>query len=493
MIALRKEGLNILQIMDKVKLSRSTVEVYLRKAGFDTGFLCPYDTSKVAELLAQGKAMYQVAEELKLPRVFLFKYIQRNGLSYTKISDRYTDEEKKAIASFIEKNQKETYDNRLTNDELSAKFNYPLHQIKSIKDKFGLKLSDSQYYKYSVEDLKASCALAKLTFISCDGPIATSKWFTFRCLCGRESEALVGSVLNDTVTSCGCRKSKPQIEIEDYFRGLGMIVEVEDHTLLKRKKQRGNSPEIDVYIPAKKLAVEYTGLRWHLSKDKGPSYHYQKYKELEEQGIQLLTIFEDEWLEKPDIVKSILAAKVGVSKHIHARKCEVSTDREVILSFIKKNHIQGTIGQEYVGLTLDGEMVAGMAFQKAHRLSKDGYELSRYCNKAGTTVVGGFSRLMSVFIKSHNPKEIVSLSDNRWSTGTVYIKNGFRLLRESRPSYYYVQGKRRLTKYNFKKSELKKKGWLLDGESEGQCMARKGIHQIHDCGKKTWIWTPNVT
>jgi very-short-patch-repair endonuclease len=52
--------------------------------------------------------------------------------------------------------------------------------------------------------------------------------------------------------------------------------------------------ELDIYIPKKKIAIEFNGLYWHSSERKEKDYHYQKYKKCKEKGIKLIQIFEDD-------------------------------------------------------------------------------------------------------------------------------------------------------------------------------------------------------
>jgi hypothetical protein len=55
--------------------------------------------------------------------------------------------------------------------------------------------------------------------------------------------------------------------------------------------------ELDIYLPELKLAIEYCGLYWHSEKQgKGKYYHLNKLIKCQEQGIDLITIFSDEWI-----------------------------------------------------------------------------------------------------------------------------------------------------------------------------------------------------
>ena len=61
--------------------------------------------------------------------------------------------------------------------------------------------------------------------------------------------------------------------------------------------------ELDIYLSDIKLAIEFDGLYWHSDKFLDKNYHLRKTKECEEKGIHLIHIFEDEWINKKDIVK----------------------------------------------------------------------------------------------------------------------------------------------------------------------------------------------
>ena len=66
------------------------------------------------------------------------------------------------------------------------------------------------------------------------------------------------------------------------------------------------------------------------------------------------------------------------------------------------------------------------------------YELIRFCNKINISVIGGASRLLKYFIKTYQPKEIISYADRSWSMGNLYEKLGFKFLYDTKPNYYYI-------------------------------------------------------
>jgi len=68
-----------------------------------------------------------------------------------------------------------------------------------------------------------------------------------------------------------------------------------------------NGKELDFYIPDLNIAIEYNGLYWHKESVRvSKNYHLEKTQACEEKGIKLIHIFENEWLQKQNIVKSIV-------------------------------------------------------------------------------------------------------------------------------------------------------------------------------------------
>lgn len=97
-----------------------------------------------------------------------------------------------------------------------------------------------------------------------------------------------------------------------------------------------------MYIPEKKLAIEFDGLYWHCDEVLSRRhYHLMKTESCEKQGIQLVHIFENEWMHSREIVKSCLKDLLGVhDKTVYARKCEVrEVDSKTCVQFQDSNHL----------------------------------------------------------------------------------------------------------------------------------------------------------
>ena len=246
--------------------------------------------------------------------------------------------------------------------------------------------------------------------------------------------------------------------------------------------------ELDIYIPAKKLAIEFDGLFWH-SYESGISqkYHIEKTEDCEKQGIQLIHIFEDEWVHKQDIVKSIIKSKLGIfDRSTYARKCEVKeVKHKECRDFLNSNHIQGSCNSSInLGLYYNGELVSIMTFGKSRYNKQYKYEMYRFCNLLNTKVIGGASKLLNCFIKQNDTHSIITYCDRRFSNGHLYDILGMKKLYETQPNYFYVIDESvRESRLKYQKHKLKKLLENYDPKlNEYENMANNGYFRIYDCG-----------
>ena len=288
---------------------------------------------------------------------------------------------------------------------------------------------------------------------------------------------------------CGNNISTAETEIADYIKSLGIGVVLKDRTLLEGRK------EVDILIPSKNIGIEYDGLIWHSDRFKDKNYHLKKTEECAKIGIRLIHIFEDEWVNKKDIVKSMLLNLLGMtSEKISARQCAVKEiSYTVAADFMERNHIQGkTVSKINVGLFYLGELVSVMTFGKprvnlGNKGGKYEYELVRFCNKLNTSVVGGAGKMFTYFLRSYKPVSVVSYCDRRWSVGNMYEKLGFARDHASQPNYFYIEGNNRKNRFRYNKAALVKIGYDKR-KSEREIMEERGIFRIYDCGTYVYVW-----
>ena len=317
----------------------------------------------------------------------------------------------------------------------------------------------------------------------------TNSIWKWKCnKCGNIFEALYDNGKHHRCYKCWPNTSNgtslSEQQIAEYIKSL---IKHEVYNRCMQNKHVLNNKEIDIWIPDLKIAIEYDGLFYHSEEQgKGKNYHLQKTEECEKQGIQLIHIFEDEWLDKQKIVKSRLKHLiVNNERKIFARKCIVKEiDNALKDKFLNKYHIQGKdIAKTRLGLFYNNHLIAVMTFTKSRFNKKYEYELSRYATISNFTIIGGAGKLLKYFERNFNPKSIVTYADRRWSKGNLYFKLGFKLDHISTPNYFYVKNQHRFSRIQFQKHKLEN---ILENFnpnlSEAQNMKNNGYGKIYDCG-----------
>ena len=285
-----------------------------------------------------------------------------------------------------------------------------------------------------------------------------------------------------------------QNEIYEYIKsiiGNTTDIQVNDRTIVKPK-------ELDIVIPSLNLAFECDSILWHseIFGRKNKVYHLQKTTTCTANGYRLLHIFDNDWRTKQEVVKSIIASILhSPAASLYARKCAVrEISSRLCVDFLNENHLQGT-DHSSIKLGLFDEqnnLVAVMTFLKSRFDTKIQYEMGRFCNKIGTHIAGGASKLFSYFLKNYHPISIVSYSDRRYFDGQVYINLGFNFIGHTPPNYFYIIDNYQTiqNRLSWQKYKLKDKLQLFNPAlSEWENMKNNGYDRIWDCGCGKWVWT----
>ena len=323
-----------------------------------------------------------------------------------------------------------------------------------------------------------------------------SNEYEFKCIsCQRRFLGTVYALEN--IFCDYCHPERISSLEEDVYKFLQSILKKEE-VIIRKDRTVLVGKELDFYVPSKKLAIEMNGLYWHSEHGNGvkKNYHLNKTKSCAYHGISLLHIFENEWFNKRDIVKSIIKTSLGIpSVKVFARKCEVvrvnDSDKNV---FLNKNHLQGEDKSTVkLGLKYKGELVSVMTFRKSSRFEKNvEWELTRFCNKLDTVIVGGAGKLFCHFLENYNPKMIVSYCDRRYFSGGVYQKLGFNFVKHTPPGYSVIIDKYKDLRHrmSFQKHKLSKILKSFDPlKTEWVNLVENGYDRIWDCGHSKWIFT----
>ena len=285
-------------------------------------------------------------------------------------------------------------------------------------------------------------------------------------------------------------KSYSEKELVDFVKS------IYSDEIMENTKRIIPPKELDIYIPQKNLAIEFNGVHWHDENHVDRNYHLTKTNMCNEKRIDLIHVFEDDWLYKKEIVKSMIASRFGVYKEkIFARKCQIKEiEKDQAKIFFDENHLQGfAYGDLYLGLMFNNELIQCICINK--KGWHDGnVELTRMVTKLNTQVVGGFSKLMKHISDYIEYKSITSYVYKAWFNGKGYIESGFKIVKENNPSYSYVVNGRRVHKSHFRKNKIKKmfeRGELKfydSNKTEHEIMKENKIYRIYDCGTTKVIY-----
>ena len=288
--------------------------------------------------------------------------------------------------------------------------------------------------------------------------------------------------------------SKGEQEILSFIISFGIKTKQHDRTIL-------NGKELDIYIPEYKIAIEYNGLYWHSeNQGKDKKYHLHKTELCESKGIQLIHIFEDEWNNKKEIVKSRLKNLLNKTQNkIHARKCIIKEINATIKNeFLNENHIQGEDKSKIkLGAFYNNKLVSVMTFSKPRialgNKNKEGqFELSRFCSIKNTSISGIASKLFNYFLDNYKEvNEIISYADKRWSVGKLYENMGFKLINNGYANYWYIPDNysKRIHRFNFRKNTLSNKLKIFNNKlTEIENMKLNNYDRIWDCGSKKYLY-----
>ena len=286
--------------------------------------------------------------------------------------------------------------------------------------------------------------------------------------------------LENIVDICS-NTSEKEKELYDYIRS------IHNGEIYTNTRDIIKPLELDIYIPEKRVALEFNGTYWHSSYLKDKNYHKNKTLKCLEKNIRLIHIFEYEMNipEKRDkifrLLKHILtnSARVKYARDLDIRKVDLNEERE----FLNKYHLQNYAASSLaLGLYDKNELIFIGTFGKS-RFNKNINELIRLCSKDNINVVGGLGKVLNTAFKTMG-NNIITYCDISKFSGESYTKNGFTFEKYTEPNYVWVNinNNEVLTRYQTQKSKLIDKGIGTDEDTEDEIMLNNGYYKVYDSG-----------
>lgn len=295
--------------------------------------------------------------------------------------------------------------------------------------------------------------------------------------------------LMDLIEDVNAGTSSMEKQLVDYVKQFG-------YEIIQRNKSVISPFELDIYIPDKKIAIEFNGDYWHSTLFKDSKYHQEKTIACIQKGIHLIHIFEYEWLDNTkrtkilNYIKHLLKGGDKVYGR-HTEICEIPN--KDAFDFCEQYHLQGGINSNInLGCTYNGEIIGVMTFGKPRFSSTEQYELLRLCWKPEYTVLGGTEKLFKSFIDSFKPDSILTYCDLTKFSGDAYLRLNFKTKAEwlTKPNYVWVSKRADLVlpRYRTQKHLLIEEGLGNDDDTEDDIMYSNGYMKIYNSGNIKLVW-----
>lgn len=224
---------------------------------------------------------------------------------------------------------------------------------------------------------------------------------------------------------------------------------------------------------------------------KDPKYHQEKSLLASEAGYRCMHIWD--WDDREKVIKMLLP-----KSPIYARKCDLrEIPQREANKLLQENHLQGRAREQSVclGLFYEENLVEVMTFGKPRFNKNYEWELIRLCTVSGKYVLGGAEKLFKYFIKTRNPKSIVSYCDRSKFSGEVYTRIGFTLQSSGLPSKHWYNSKtgvhvtdNGLRMQGFDRLFGEQYGKFGKGTSNEDLMRSHDFVEIWDAGQAIYSW-----
>ena len=220
-------------------------------------------------------------------------------------------------------------------------------------------------------------------------------------------------------------KSRYEIEILEFLKKSGI------NNILTSNRSILWPRELDLYFPDFCFAIEFDGIYWHSdARIKNQNYHLLKTEKCLKKNIRLIHIFEDEWVEKQEIVKSLILKNLNIfNKTIKSNELEIKKILNVDY-FLENNHIFGKAQSDLnIGIFLKNELISVMCIKEN--------EIIRFCDKINLNIPDSFQKLV------YETKKIKNMDFLLYKVDRRYYNENLNKIKNENPKFYYVDGIKR--------------------------------------------------
>lgn len=233
------------------------------------------------------------------------------------------------------------------------------------------------------------------------------------------------------------KRSSVEITIQKFLQSIGIDnIVPDDRTFIKPY-------EIDIWLPDYKVGFEYNPTQTHNSAvnsfgdvPKSSTYHLDKSNMVKSNGAFLFHIFGYDWVQRQDIIKSMICRLLGKTSNVISLK-DLHIDYVDVVSsskFFNDNHIHGYTDSDIcIGLYRGAELISAMSFKQIDAV----WKLVRFCEKIYHYVPNSQTILLSKFREDFNPIRIIYYSDNNTEFCDWLRTLGFSEIYNTGPTYVW--------------------------------------------------------
>lgn len=275
----------------------------------------------------------------------------------------------------------------------------------------------------------------------------------------------------------GCPKcSRTHSHFEDEIKDCFEDIEIE-----QRNRKILGGKEIDIYIPTHKLGIEFNGLYWHSEENgKDENYHLNKLNECNKKNIELIQIFEDEWVNKRRMCEVLLknALELNIGTSICQTVCEIrtNTNKTEVEKFLNENDII-PVKKYDIAITAHYKNSI-MGIITLSKKSNEEWLINNFATNIDYNCNGIEQLLFEYFITNYESKKVTFFADRRWTINidnNTYTSLGFKIDSFTPPSFTYY-------KLHSSKMERIEQHKIVDNSE---------YTKIWDCGKVKYIYIKN--
>lgn len=252
-----------------------------------------------------------------------------------------------------------------------------------------------------------------------------------------------------------------------YERILQEIVKQVGLEYIPNYKIPNSRKEIDVYIPSKKLGIEFNGDYWHSELTRPMEYHQGKSKSAEEQGIFIYHIYEYQWKKYSVLITKEILELLGVKREYDKEYQIKEVPYNEAKRFIEENSLYEVYNIDFsYGLYVDNKLIHIQSFLNGG----DGYYFLLFdINMVNEDYKDASNLLLSHFKANNKCNKLIIQTNVGYKNQNYPYQMGYRCSGYFEPEYKWL------------------KSTIVEDAVDGEDIDKRhseGWLKLYDCGIK---------